>query len=248
VSGRTRSALASALTLLAISAAPAAAQESDWHIDLGASARFVTLTGDIVFAGQNETRTLSLSDLTSSVQPGLAIELDVWKGDWGLLTSVFAVDYEGKAATDQNAIFTTQAEESVGRLAIGRRIVPGAHVYAGARFWSTTLDFRVGEPNPGQLDGSDNWIDPVIGGSVDKPLGEGWFTTLDADIGGFGLSSTFTWQAMGSFGYEVSPGWSVLVRYRATGVDYETDASAFTGTVNYDTIRHGALFGAVFHF
>ena len=146
MSGRTRSALASALTLIAISAAPAAAQESDWQIDLGASARFFTLTGDIVFAGQNETRTLSLSDLTSSVQPGLAIELDVWTGDWGLLTSVFAVDYEGKAATDQNAIFTTQAEESVGRLAIGRRIVPGAHVYAGARFWSTTLDFRVGEP------------------------------------------------------------------------------------------------------
>ena len=53
---------------------------------------------------------------------------------------------------------------------------------------------------------------------------------------------------MGTFGYEVSPGWSVLMRYRATGVDYETDAAAFTGTVNYDTIRHGALFGAVFHF
>lgn len=241
-------ALTALIAATTITAGPLSAQESDWHIDLGASARFVTLTGDIVFAGVNETRTLSLSDLTSSAQPGLAIELDVWKGDWGLLTSVFAVDYEGKAATDQNAIFTTQAEESVGRLAIGRRLVPGAHVYAGARFWSTTLDFRVGEPNPGQLDGSDNWIDPVIGGSVDKPLGEGWFTTLDADIGGFGLSSTFTWQAMGSFGYEVSPGWSVLVRYRATGVDYETDASAFTGTVNYDTIRHGALFGAVFHF
>ena len=70
--------------------------------------------------------TLSLSDLTSSVQPGLAIELDVWKGDWGVLGSVFAVDYEGKAATSQNAIFTTQAEESVGRLVVGRRVVHGS--------------------------------------------------------------------------------------------------------------------------
>ena len=240
-------ALCALVATAAVLSAPLSAQESDWQIDLGASARFVTLTGDIVFAG-TQTRTLSLSDLTSSVQPGLAIELDVWNGDWGVLTSIFAVDYEGKAATGQNAIFTTQAEESVGRIAIGRRIVPGAHVYAGARIWSTSLDFRVGEPNPGQLDGSDSWVDPVIGGSVDKPLGDGWFTTLDADIGGFGLGSTFTWQAMGAFGYEVSPGWSVLVRYRATGVDHETDAAAFSGTVNYDTIRHGALFGAVFHF
>lgn len=241
-------ALTALVAATTVTANPVSAQQSDWQIDLGASGRFVTLTGDITFAAGGDTRTLSLSDLTSSVQPGFAMELDVWKGDWGLLTEIFAVDYEGKAATDQNAIFTTQAEESVGRLAIGRRIVPGAHVYAGARFWSTSLDFRVGEPNPGQLDGSDNWIDPVIGGSIDKPLGEGWFTTLDADVGGFGVSSSFTWQAMGAFGYEVSPGWSVLVRYRATGVDYETDAASFDGTVNYATIRHGALFGAVFHF
>ena len=74
-------ALTALIAATTITAGPLSAQESEWQIDLGASARFVTLTGDIVFAGQSETRTLSLGDLTSSVQPGLAMELDVWKGD-----------------------------------------------------------------------------------------------------------------------------------------------------------------------
>jgi hypothetical protein len=226
----------------------AEAQESDWQIDFGASVQLTTISGDIGFTGVDNARTLSLGDLVSNVQPGFAIEFDVWKGDWGLLADMFTVEYEGKAATDQNAVFTTQAEESVGRLALGRQVADGAHVYAGARFWSTALDFRLTEPNPGNLDGSDNWVDPVIGGSIDTPIDDGWFAVLDADVGGFGLSSNLTWHAMGSIGYEVSPGWSVLVRYRATGVDYETDSSAGGGTVTYDTIRHGAFFGLVLHF
>lgn len=239
--------LSIAPALTAASALHLAAQESDWQLDLGASVQFTTITGDIGFAGVDNARTLSLGDLVSSAQPGFAIEFDVWKGDWGVLTDMFTVEYEGKAATDQNAVFTTQAEESVGRVAVGRRVASGAHVYAGARFWSTALDFRLTEPNPGTLDGSDSWVDPVIGGSIDTPIQDGWFAVLDADLGGFGVGSNFTWHAMGSLGYEVSPGWSVLVRYRATGVDYETD-TADGGTVTYDTIRHGAFFGLVLHF
>jgi hypothetical protein len=237
------------LALVAASAAPAVAQESDWQIDFGAAVQFTTLGGDISFTGVDDARTLSLGDLLSSGSPGLAIDFDVWYGDWGLVTDVFALEYEGKAATDQNAVFTTQVGESVGRITVARRLSPNAFVYAGTRFWSAALAFRLTEPNPGTLDGSDNWIDPIIGGSIDKAVGEdGWFAGLDADIGGFGVSSDFTWHAMGSFGYEVSPGWSVLLSYQATGVTYSTESSRGGGTVDYDTIRHGAHFGLLFHF
>lgn len=238
-----------ALALASLLASPTLAQESDWQFDFGAAVQFSTLTGDIGFTGVEPERTLSLGDLLSNASPGLAIDLDIWYRDWGLVTDIFAVDFEGKAATDENAVFTTQAEESVGRFAVARRLSPNAHVYAGARFWSASLAFRLTEPNPGTLDGSDNWVDPIIGGSIDTALGEdGWFGGLDADIGGFGISSDFTWHAMGSFGYEVSPGWSVLLSYQATGVSYSTESSAGGGTVEYDTTRHGAHFGVVLHF
>ena len=245
---RVRPVIGAAIAVLASSALPVAAQDSEWQIDLGAAAQFTTLSGDIGFSNVDNPRTLSLGDLLSSASPGLAIDLNVWYREWGLVSDIFAVEFEGKAATDQNAVFTTQAEESVGRLAVGRKLNEQAYVYAGARFWSTSLAFRLTEPNPGTLDGSDSWVDPIIGGSVKTPLGEGWFAGFDADIGGFGVSSDFTWHAMGNFGYEVSPGWSVLLSYKATGVNYSTDSSEGGGTVDYDTIRHGAHFGAVFHF
>lgn len=249
MTGSARKVIALTLTLAGLNAPAILAQDSDWQIEFGAAVQFSTLTGDIGFTGVENARSLSLGDLLSNASPGLAIDLDVWYREWGLVTDIFAVDFEGKAATDQNSVFTTQAEESVGRVAVGRRLAPNAHVYAGARFWSAALAFRLTEPNPGTLDGSDNWIDPIVGGSVDTYVGEdGWFAGLDADVGGFGVASDFTWHAMGTFGYEVSPGWSVQVSYQATGVSYSTDSSAGGGTVEYDTIRHGAHFGAVFYF
>ena len=76
----------------------AEAQESDWQIDFGASVQLTTISGDIGFTGVDNARTLSLGDLVSNVQPGFAIEFDVWKGDWGVLTDVFTVEYEGNPA------------------------------------------------------------------------------------------------------------------------------------------------------
>ena len=61
-------------------------------------------------------------------------------------------------------------------------------------------------------------------------------------IGGFGVSSDFTWDVMGGLGYEVSDSISLVAGYRGLGVDYKHDGFVF------DVVQDGPILGAVFRF
>ena len=70
----------------------------------------------------------------------------------------------------------------------------------------------------------------------------GWAQGLEGDIGGFGVSSEFTWQAMAALGYRTSENSSLLLGYRAIGTDYTNDG--FT----YDIVAHGVALGFEYTF
>ena len=61
-------------------------------------------------------------------------------------------------------------------------------------------------------------------------------------VGGFGVSSDLVWDALGVVGYEVSDVTSIIVGYRASGVDYSS------GGFSYDTVQQGPIVGAAFRF
>jgi len=100
---------------------------------------------------------------------------------------------------------------------------------------------------PAALDLGDSWIDPVVGGRLVQDLTDAWFLILRGDVGGFGVGSSFSWNALGGIGYEVSSLFSVVAQYRALGVDFENDESGFD-FLSYDTTTHGPLIGFVFRF
>lgn len=118
-------------------------------------------------------------------------------------------------------------------------------VIAGARLWSTDTDFDF---NGGVLDGrsrSDGatWIDPMIGARARADLGDSSFYLSGwAMVGGFGVGSDFEWDVMGGVGYEFTELASVLVGFRALGVDYSDDGYVL------DVTMYGPTIGAVFRF
>ena len=61
-------------------------------------------------------------------------------------------------------------------------------------------------------------------------------------IGGFGVSSEFTWDVMGGLGYQATDSFSLVAGYRAMGVDYRNDGFVF------DVTQDGPILGAVFRF
>ena len=73
-------------------------------------------------------------------------------------------------------------------------------------------------------------------------LSEQLYLTSWGMIGGFGVSSDFTWDVMAALGYDVHDKISMIGGYRALGVDYSN------GSFLFDVVQHGPILGAVFRF
>lgn len=84
-----------------------------------------------------------------------------------------------------------------------------------------------------RFDFSEDWVDPIVGFRSIIGLSDSWFLQTAGDIGGFGAASDLTWQAVAAIGYRFTPNVSVMIGYRALGVDYEDDG------FKIDTINHG---------
>jgi hypothetical protein len=115
---------------------------------------------------------------------------------------------------------------------------------AGGRLWSvdTDIDPQGGPADPLFFSDGDTWVDPIIGAKGRMDLTGNFYLTGWGMIGGFGVSSDFTWDVMGAIGYEVSDKISLVGGYRALGVDYTN------GSFKFDVVQHGPIVGAVFRF
>lgn len=120
-------------------------------------------------------------------------------------------------------------------------------VYAGGRWWSMSLEL-----NPANFPSREqdkNWIDPLIGAKLDVPIGEHWDLSIWGDVGGFGVSSDFTWSATGVIGYRFELFHiqsTAYFGYRAIGDDY-TSGSGNDEFV-WDIILHGPILGFTMSF
>ncbi|MBV1885883.1 MAG: hypothetical protein KUG61_02285 [Parvibaculaceae bacterium] len=121
-------------------------------------------------------------------------------------------------------------------------------VYAGIRWWDIDVDLGVsGGPINANIHISDSWVDPVIGMRGTIPLGEGdWKLMWQGDVGGLGVGADFTWNAQGGALWEASDNFSLVLQYRALGVDRKTGTAGTSDRFAYDTITHGPIIGFAF--
>jgi hypothetical protein len=133
----------------------------------------------------------------------------------------------------------------------------------GVRYWYQEADVSldiVGTVDIGDLErtgalgiarsGSVDWVDPVFGARLRYTVAPGHELFLRGDVGGFGLGSDFSWQAIGGYGFDFGA-WqgitfSGIVGYRALYVDY---AQGFGRTrYEFDMLQHGPVLGVSMRF
>jgi hypothetical protein len=131
-------------------------------------------------------------------------------------------------------------------------------VLGGARYWyqEADLSFEVARTlDIGDLElaggrafarsGSADWLDPVIGARVRYAVAPGHELFLRGDIGGFGVGSDFSWQAIGGYGFDfgIYNGitFSGVVGYRALSVDYAEGEGR--RRYEFDMLQHGPILG-----
>ena len=115
---------------------------------------------------------------------------------------------------------------------------------AGGRLWyvRNEIDQQGALLAGQQADASETWADPVVGVRGEVELGAGFYLFGLADVGGFGVSSDSTWQAMGALSYRFTDRIIARVGYRYLKVDYDNDGFV------YDVKLSGPILGVSFRF
>jgi hypothetical protein len=131
-------------------------------------------------------------------------------------------------------------------------------VLAGARYWYQEADLSLDVTaalDVGDLQiagarafarsGSVDWLDPVIGARVRYTVAPGHELLLRGDIGGFGVGSDLSWQALGAYGFELGTyqgiSFSGVIGYRALYVDYVQGEGR--SRYEFDMLQHGPVLG-----
>jgi hypothetical protein len=131
-------------------------------------------------------------------------------------------------------------------------------VLGGARYWYQEADLSLEVTRTldiGDLElagtrafarsGSVDWLDPVIGARVRYAVAPGHELFLRGDIGGFGVGSDFSWQALGGYGFDFGSyqgiTFSGVIGYRALSVDYAQGEGR--RRYEFDMLQHGPILG-----
>ena len=136
-------------------------------------------------------------------------------------------------------------------------------ILAGARYWHQDMSINLALTGGlvfGGLDlsrgiaiargGSVDWVDPLIGGRIRHQLAPGQQLMLRADVGGFGVGSQFSWNALAAYSWDIAVRdgvtYSGLLGYRALDVDYEQGSGR--SKYEYDVLQHGPVTGLTIGF
>jgi hypothetical protein len=93
---------------------------------------------------------------------------------------------------------------------------------AGGRWWSlgNKLTLSSGAQPGTELELNKDWVDPFVGARSFIDLSPRVLLEVYGDVGGFGASSKFSWQAIGAIGYKVGSRWMLRGGYRQVDVNY----------------------------
>jgi hypothetical protein len=168
----------------------------------------------------------------------------------------------GEIAASAEATIRMFIGEAAAAYEIARFGTPAAYsafdVYAGLRGWwqeaSASLaisaqldigDLEISRNRAIARSGDVSWVDPLIGlrwryrFAPDKEL------VVRGDVGGFGVGSDISWQAIAMFDWEFcrseSVVWKAVLGYRALSVDYSQGSGRTL--YEWDVVQHGPIFG-----
>ena len=114
---------------------------------------------------------------------------------------------------------------------------------AGARMVVTDNDLVLSGPlRTVEGDVTKTWVDPVLAAHVGIPVSERTTLAVYGDIGGFGVASDFTWQAIVGLQHRIGRHWQLSGGWRYYAVDFEK------GDFLYDVRQSGPILGARYNF
>ena len=260
--------LAGMLALGAGTAATAqttAAQTGGWQFEVTPYFWGAGMKGDVQLGSLPKISTdVSFSDILDVLDFGIMGAFEARKGRWGMLFDAIYMDLEmdgtasrtgaGPVGAAATADAKLEMKQTLLAAAASYRALEGrspVDVFGGLRYVkieaSADIDasfFGPAGSTSGAVSrsGDKDWVDPYIGARILYPVSDRWTLVGYGDIGGFGVGSDFTWQALAGVNYHFSKSLSGKLGYRYLSVDYDKDGFL------YDMASYGLYLGVGFRF
>jgi hypothetical protein len=226
-------------------------QDSSWWLTITPYGWVTATDGDMGVAGRVAPVDISFKDTLEDLELAFMVAAEAGYDRWVFgIDGIYGAFSSGAALPVAAAPFTDATvdfDQFFGRVHAGYQVISEDNAkltaFVGARYsyLSTDIAFTGAAPTI-NVDGSESWIDPVIGMHGSWEINDRWFIHAGGDIGGFGVNSDLIWQANAAIGYRFSENVSALVGYRGLGVDYSD------GGFLVDTVAHGPAIGMTFRF
>jgi hypothetical protein len=240
---------------LALSAARVEAQQQSEHWRFRVTPYLVgtSMNGEVAVGSRTAAVDVGFDDILANLEFGAMLHVMASRGPWsvsldgiymGLGTSAERTREVGR--TERQASAEIDMDQWLVELEAAYQVLPWLEAVVGGRYNLLSADIAFEEPKETASSGNQYWIDPVIGARLTGRLSEDWTLRGRADIGGFGIGSTLTWQLAGYVEYRASDLICILGGYRALASDYENGSGS--DQFRYDVTVSGPALGISFTF
>lgn len=230
-----------------------AESESDWEVGVSAYFWASGMKGDVRAVEGTEPAKVDLSfgDIFDSLKFAGMGTLQARHDRFVMVADVGYVSLGASKGLKIRDVDLAEGELDTSTLTasalIGYRIVDNSPVtldlMAGGRLNSVSMDIELTGPlRSVKADVSETWVDPIVAAHLSVPLSTDWSVALYGDVGGFGVASDFTWQALGAIQYDFSDHWRASAGWRHYSVDYNKKAFL------YDVSFSGPIVGIRYSF
>jgi hypothetical protein len=114
---------------------------------------------------------------------------------------------------------------------------------AGIRYWHLGQKLSFNPTILGiNFNGSQSWVDVVVGGRVQVPVSKKAAIDLAGDVGGWDATAKLDYQFATLLSYKLCARWTLQVGYRYLFIDYRRNNGV------YNTITSGGIVGFTYTF
>lgn len=194
---------------------------------------------------------IDTGELLGAFESGGLIHSEVrHKSGWGVSLDYMFADLS--ASSDIGVVLDTTVDAAIFEATVLRRIALGRNsldAYAGVRRWASdvVVDVSAG-PLAIEILTGDTWTDPIIGARYHHAISDRWQLLAQADIGGFGVASDFTWHAVAGASYAAGSRTSLHIVYKRLSVTRQSPRIGGGPPVDLDLTVQGPMVGFAWRF
>jgi len=219
------------------------AKDKNWDFSLAPLyVWMVNMDGDLGIGPISTGASIPFEDIFDNLESIFTVHFEgVHRSNWGFLLDVSYLDVSASKAAGPLALsidFTSTLAEAGGYY----RLKNGPHdvdFLAGVRYTKLEPDITFTAPPLPPFSRTEDWVDPIVGLRYFYHFNDKWLLALRGDIGGFGVGSDFTWNALGVIQWQPWKYAGILAGYRALDQDYEDGSGP--DRFKYDMRLHGPV-------